>query len=337
MHRTLEHVITLARVPANRLSNVTIARISLTTGAVIAGSATTATKSAIAEISPLTLAFCRFGVATLVLLVICRIAGKRPDFSRGTLALGLVGVTIAIAVQNVGLQFTSAATATLIIEGSVPIATVAIGFWCLKERVAGKRLAGLGVTIVGVIMSCLIGTGGYQEFSLAGCLFTLLAGISFGAYSIIGRHQFREGVSFPVITGSVTLGTVFLAPLALGEMMVSGPGHFTPGNGLTLIYLGVAGSAAVHCLWSVGLRHLESIEVAALGTVMPVAGIAFAMVFLDESLSLGQVLCGLLIILGLSFSIQKQETHAVSQSTLAPTGTMHFPNHNLISAQPAEI
>jgi hypothetical protein len=76
MHRTLEHVITLARIPATRLSSVAIARISITTGAVIAGSATTATKSAIAEISPLTLAFCRFGVATLVLLVLCRIASR---------------------------------------------------------------------------------------------------------------------------------------------------------------------------------------------------------------------------------------------------------------------
>ena len=289
-----------------RFSNVAWARISLTAGALIAGSATTATKSAIAEISPLTLGFCRFGIATLVLLLLCRLAGKRPDFGRGSLALGLSGVTFAIAVQNLGMQYTTATTATLIIEGSVPIATVAIGFWFLKERVAGKRLFGLILTIVGVVMSCLAGAGGSHEFSGAGCLLTLLAGISFGAYSIIGRHQFRNGVSVSVIIGSVTLGMLFLAPLALAEMVVTGPGHVTPGGGLTLIYLGVAGPAAVHCLWSVELRYLESIEVAALGTVIPVAGIAFAMVFLGESLSLSQVLCGLLLVAGLTLSVQKQ-------------------------------
>ena len=175
-------------------------------------------------------------------------------------------------------------------------------------------------------MSCVLEPGGSQNFSLAGSLLTLLAGISFGAYSIVGRHQFRNGVSFPVIAGSVTLGTLLLAPLALGEILLTGPGHITPGSGLMVVYLGVAGSAVVHCLWSVGLRHLESIEVAALGTVMPFAGIAFAMIFLNETLTLNQALCGMIIVVGLTLSIQKEQAESPDRSPVLSSRALPVPN-----------
>ncbi len=197
------HPVRVARFGPIHISPRAGSMAAMFAGAILVGSVTIASKAALTDIGPITLAFGRFAVALAVFLCLCARAGVRPDLGRMPAALGASGVTVAFILQNLGLELTSALDATLIIEGSVPIVTAILGARMLGERATPTRLAGLALAVGGVAVVLLRGGGGEGSFSLAGALFSLGAGVSFSVYTVLGRRAFGGGVSLQVLTGSI--------------------------------------------------------------------------------------------------------------------------------------
>lgn len=296
-------------------------------GAALVGTATVASKAALADIAPLTLAFGRFAVALAVLLPPCLRAGVRPDFGRMSFVLGLTGVTLAYLFQNIGLDLISAMDATLIIEGAVPIATALLGARLLGERLTPHRVAGLALAVGGVAVVVLRGdSGGGEAFSLLGGLLALAAGVSFALYTIAGRRAFGSGVSLPVLTGSIVIGTLLLLPGVAIEAAAQGPGDLTLRSAALLLFLGLGGSALAHILWAHGLVHLEATEVAVIGTLMPVVGVAAAAVFLGDAVALAQLGGGALVGAGLWLTTLHRPISSVAATSAPPGGTVHAPS-----------
>jgi drug/metabolite transporter (DMT)-like permease len=280
-------------------SPVTIGRIALITTAFLQGTSTIASKVALDHMPPIMLAFSRFGIAALILLAVCHRMGARPHFGWDAFLLGFFGVAVAFAAQNIGLEFTTATTATLIIEGSFPVVTIALGIWLLRERINRQQAVALVLAIAGVAMAMVPASGSSIDFSMTGALLTLVAGISLAAHTVLGRRLFRHGVSIPIVTGSVVIGTLLLAPVALVEFAMSEHVSVTFSAVSSVLYLGVGGSALVTLLWARGLHHIRATEVAALGTIGPVVGIVAATLFLGESMNAIQFGGGAVIGLGI--------------------------------------
>jgi drug/metabolite transporter (DMT)-like permease len=290
----------IVRLPAGiaRPSSRSIAILALLTAAVFFGSSTVASKAMIDHVPPITLAFGRFAIALIVLLALCRRAGVRPSFGRLPALLGLTGITLPYVCQNVGLRFATAVDMTLVIEGCLPIATAVLGTVFLGERMRGWRLIGLLLAVTGVGAVVLQGAAGRASFSGLGSVLAFGAAVSFAAYTVVGRRLFRDRFSLPVLTGSIAIGVLLLAPCAAVEIAVSGPGTMTTGDGLLLLYLGVGGSAGTQLLWARGMADLTAGEVAVFGTLMPVVGLASAAVFLGEAITLAQIGGGLVVGIG---------------------------------------
>jgi drug/metabolite transporter (DMT)-like permease len=293
LHRGRRHL-------SPRLSPRAGAALALLGATGLVGVSTVASKAALDHTPPLTLGFARFALALIVLLVACRRAGVRPEFGRMPVLLGVTGVALPFACQNVGLQFTGAATATLIIEGAIPIATTLLGVWLLRERLTGRRLAGLVLALAGVV--AVVSRGGAGDFSAAGSLLLLGTAISFSLYNVVGRRAFAGGVSLSVLTGSFVVGVLLLAPGAAFELATQGTGPITGEGSLLVLYLGLGGSALTQVLWAKGLVHLEAFEVAVAGTLMPIAGVATAAVVLGESIAAVQAVGIPLVMVGLFLS-----------------------------------
>jgi drug/metabolite transporter (DMT)-like permease len=288
-----------AAVGIPRLSARGRAILALLSAAVFFGASTVASKAALDHVLPLTLAFERFAIALVVLLMLCRRAGVRPTFGWLPVLLGVTGIALPFVCQNVGLRYATAVDTILVIEAGIPIVTAILGRAVLGERVGGRRLAGLLLAVTGVSAVVFLGATGQGEFSGLGSLLAFGAAVSFAAYTVIGRCLFGSGFSLSVLTGSLAVGVLVLAPCAGFEMATSGPGAMTAGDGLLLVYLGVGGSAGTQLLWARGMADLEAGEVATFGTLMPVVGIASAVILLGESIALIQVLGGLMVAIGL--------------------------------------
>jgi drug/metabolite transporter (DMT)-like permease len=299
--------------------------VALITAATFFGGSTVATKAAIDDIPPLTLAFGRFALAMIVLLAVCRHQGVRPVYGRGPALLGLTGIALPFILQNLGLQFSTAVETTLVIEGGLPIASALLGLAVLGERMSLPQGVGMVLAVSGVALILLHGATTGGEFSGTGSLLALGASISFGFYTVIGRRLFGAGFSLPVLTGAITIGVALMAPFALIEMAIGGPGSISMKSGLVLLYLGLGGSAGTQLLWARGMADLDASEVGIFGTLMPVVGISCAAIFLGESVTAMQLGGGAVVLVSVIVTARctgglRQSDEVATESIRVPTG-----------------
>ncbi len=261
-----------------------------------------ATKVALRDLPPLTVAFLRFLVASGVLYTVWRLSPEAARLDRAThrrlFAGGLLGVAGYFILENLGVQRTTAGDAALLMAAIPVIALLAEALW-LKQPVSLRRGAGIAVSFAGVFL--LIGraraTGGSNR--VAGDLLVVAAAFLWAAYSLHGK-SLNHVPKLTVVTYEAIYGTVLLAPFAVAESP-----HWRPvplGSALAVAYLGVMCSAVTYLLYNYALKALAASQVTAFLNLVPVAGAAAAVLLLGEHLQPVQLLGGAVILAGVALS-----------------------------------
>lgn len=121
------------------------------------GSSFTLLKLGLREISPINLALLRFSFVLPVFTAFAYFRDKKV-FDRTILRdwkifsiLGLTGVTLYHALQNLGLQFTTASNSSLIISAN-PVFTALLSHFYLKKRLTSKQAFGITLAFFGVVL-----------------------------------------------------------------------------------------------------------------------------------------------------------------------------------------
>jgi drug/metabolite transporter (DMT)-like permease len=261
-----------------------------------------ATKILIGQAGPTQIAFLRFVVATAILVPIALRShiGERLPWGRLSL-MGLTGVTGYFTFQNVGLVYTSASAAALILA-CLPAFVAGVAALFLGEKLSGRRALGVLASIVGVVLIVL--TGKPEPSSpnpLLGDALMLLGALAWTAYTVLGKGI--ERLPFQVVSaGSVACGALFLAPLALAETLGGGLPSLSPTGWLGILYLGAGASAAAFFLWGYALRKLEASEAAVYLNLVPLIGVVLAATMLQEAVGMAEVIGGALVIGGVTFA-----------------------------------
>jgi drug/metabolite transporter (DMT)-like permease len=211
--------------------------------------------------------------------------------------MGFVGILAVYACQNLGLDYTGAANAA-IIHGGIPVFTVLIAAPTLGEHLSRGRLLGLTLSLIGVTAVVLRGSGDALGLSVIGDGLVLLSAIALAAYLVLGRRAFSGQSPLELVGGIMVFGLLFLLPASVIEIGVRGMERPTAGDLLGLFYLGAAASAAAFVLWAYGLRHMEAGQAATFSNLNPLVGVIVAALVLKESISLLQIVGGLLILAG---------------------------------------
>ena len=226
-------------------------------------------------------------------------AGGTPATGRSPALLGLTGVAIFCASQNLGLGTASAGTSALL-NGAIPVLTGLLAVVCLGERLGGCHLTGFLVSLAGIATLVFHGVEGSSATSAAalGNLLPLTSAVSFAAYAVLGRRIFRRDNALAVVTGSTGYGLLFLLPGGLYELATVGIGPVTPRDALLVLYLGAGCSALAFVLCGYGLARIEAARGAAFGNLKPLVGVALAVLLLGEPLTAPQLAGGALILAG---------------------------------------
>jgi drug/metabolite transporter (DMT)-like permease len=280
------------------------ARLAVPAGAVAAliganlvwGGSVVASQAALAHLPPLTLACLRVAVGWIVLRLLLARGGGAPASGRGPALLGLAGVSVFCAAQNLGLGTASAGTSALI-NGAIPVLTGFLAATCLGERLGLCRLAGLLVSLAGIATLVFQGAGITSAAAL-GNLLPLASAVSFAAYAVLGRRVFPGKNALAVVTGSTGYGFLFLLPGGLYELAIGGITTVTARDALLVLYLGAGCSALAFVLCGYGLARVEAARGAAFGNLKPLVGFALAVTLLGEPLTTAHLAGGALILLG---------------------------------------
>ena len=270
------------------------------------GSTFVVTKSTLDEVPPFLLALLRFGIASAILVPLAIAAGHRlprPVPWPSLALLGLTGVTLYFVGFNLSLDYTTASDGALI-QGSNPAMTGVLAAIVLRERLTLPRILGLAGSLLGVALVVLAGAGNDNAPNrLLGDLVMLGAVVAWTTYTVVGKRL--RGVSPLAVTAASTLlGTLFLVPPALYDLIARPPATVSWRGWLAVGYLGVVASALCYLLWNRALAALDATQTATFLNLIPVVGVAGAALFLDETLSALQLAGGGLVLLGVAFSVR---------------------------------
>jgi drug/metabolite transporter (DMT)-like permease len=263
------------------------------------------TKIALADVPPLTLGALRFILAAFLLgllgLITRRIESAPPKDIIRLGAGGLLGITAYFALQNVGVQLSSAADATLLVA-SYPAITMLIESLLLHTRIAPVRFVGVAVTFVGVYLVLQQTTGAGSSGHLLGDVLLLLTGLVWALYNFVTRDVVQRYSMLTVIFWQTIIGAVAFIPLALLESQSWRV--LSTGSLLSVAYMGVFCSIMAFLLYARGLKTLDAGSAVSLMNLVPVFGLVLAAIGLGESINLAQIGGGIIVIAGVALTMR---------------------------------
>src|SRR5579863_3706905 len=138
-------------------------------------------------VPPLGLSLMRWSIAFIVVLpfAAAELVAKRAIVRRNwfiLLVLGLLGLTICNSLSYVGVQWTTAINGALV-NSAGPMLTLAASFAFYRERVTRRQIAGILVSLLGVVVIVIRGDA-TALFDLSINIGDLVILVSVGTWSI---------------------------------------------------------------------------------------------------------------------------------------------------------
>lgn len=281
-----------------------LATLALLCAMVLWGSTFIVTKILLQEAGPFFVTVGRFLIGLVVLLPLATRQGFRFRLALrpGFLLFGLTGVALYFGLQNLGLLFTSAGSAAFI-QAGIPAAAAVFAYLFLKEHIPRRRLYGISLSVLGVLLVSGTTPTGSGALYMLGNLLIVGSVLAYGAYATQGK-TLRTVDSHPaavVTAASFAAGLLFLSPFLAGELLLVGLPELSLRGWLILLYLGIGASALTLFLWNFALKYVEASAAAVYINLIPVIGLLFALAF-GESASPAQIMGGTLAIVGVLLS-----------------------------------
>ena len=255
-------------------------------------------KIGLTEMSPLSLVALRYLVASLILLPLALRRGERaflrdPRNVMKMAILGLSGYSVAQGLQCLGLFYLPAISVTFILNFT-PLIVAVLGVVALKEYPHLIQLTGMGLVLVGAYMYFNAPLAGN---SLLGVGITLVSGIGWGSYLVLGRLLFVRGEIDPLgLTAfSMGFGTLLLALVAFSFEGL--PSVSLTGWGI-ILWLGVVNTALAFFLWNHALQSLGAFEISVLQNTMLVQIAVLSWMFLGEQITVAKLIPMALVFIG---------------------------------------
>jgi drug/metabolite transporter (DMT)-like permease len=206
----------------------------------------------------------------------------RDDWSNVCLA-GLFGGGLHLAMQWLGLRYTTATSATLFISTS-PIFILILAGLFLGERVALVQWAGVAVSFLGV---AAIATEGEPRALAAlslnpGDVLALLSMVMWAAYTITvkRRRDALDGQQFLFLVALV--GGISLVPWVAWELAHDARASLSPAGAAAFLYSGVGSFVLAYLGWGYAVARLGAARAGAWMHLMPAFGVLLAGAFLGE-------------------------------------------------------
>lgn len=257
-------------------------------------------------IGPITLAFFRWSLATIIIIPIAWSSFKKEkqfikENIRYLFWVSLSGIALFNTCIYVSGHFTSAINMALIGTTSSPIFATIFAILFLKEKISITRLIGLTICIAGILV--LLSKGSFDKLMALhfgiGDLWILAAGFCFAIYSVLVRKKPTTISSLHFLMLIFSMGAIMLFPFFLIESWYLPKPQFTAPLIGSILYLGFGTSVVAFLCWNIALQKLGASRTVLFGNLTPIFSTMEAVLILGEKMSSIHILSGLLVICGL--------------------------------------
>ncbi len=309
-HAVSPHAVSAHAVSAHAVSahDRRLAEVGLLFVVVVWAANFVVAKASLAVLGPLAFTVLRYVVAAVTLfgLLRWRSGAIRWPGKVGwrLLALGVVGFGLYQISWSVGLTHISAGDSALIIAAA-PVFTALLAAAFKLDRLTGPKLAGALIAFTGVAIVVAEGSSISIGGSLLGDALTLIASLLWATYTVASARLLREVDPLSATAWAVLGGIIFMAPFGIAEMLVSPPADITLGVVIGLLYSGSMAAGVSIVLVMHGVSVIGPTRASSTQMLVPFGAVVLGFVFLREPILLGQIVGGLVIVVGLWLTRQR--------------------------------
>ncbi|MBV4519784.1 DMT family transporter [Pseudomonas sp. SWRI74] len=250
-------------------------------------------------------AFFRVSIAAAGLLVILGLMRISWDFKgklKTVMLLGVINSGIPATLYSVAAQVLPAGYSS-IFNATTPLMGVLIGGLFFHERLTGAKLGGVFLGLFGVGVLTRAGPVAFDMELLMGAVACLLATTCYGFAGFLARRWLDQAGGLDSrlsALGSMLGATLFLLPL-FGYSVISQPPASWGGWSvwLSLLGLGLGCTAFAYIIYFRLLSSIGPVKSMTTTFLIPLFGVLWGGLFLDEPLSMAHVYGGVLIAVAL--------------------------------------
>lgn len=245
--------------------------------------------------SPLTLTFLRWVIALVLLLpfAVPRLAASirlvRDHFS-WLAGMSLMAVVLHPILMYTALRYTTATNMALIIAAT-PAMMLVLSALLHGERYGLFRITVVSMSFVAIVILVWNGLRAPNGGDLIGCL--AMAVWSFYNVSLRECPVAADGISFT--TAIIAIGVVFMTPLFIGEIALTGPPQFSRDVALGILYIGLFASGLGHLLWNRGFVKVGPVHAGQFMNLVPIFAAFIGIFILNEHFSVRHAVAAALI------------------------------------------
>lgn len=264
------------------------AYLNLTLAMVIVGSSVVAGKIMVDQLPIFFSSALRFLIASLIIVPILYLReGGFPKLSRRSwFVLGvqaLCGSFLFTVFLLSGLSMVSTASAG-IITSTTPAFMGIIGWCVFRESPSGRIVAGIILSMSGVMILNVAGTGGLSETSLLGNLL-VLAAVAAESIFLIFRKWIPESLSPLAATAIISVfGFVWFLPAGIYDFFTVDLTKAGSVAWLAVVYYGVVVTVSAYLFWFAGIVSVSASVASVFTGVMPLSAVALSALILGEKL-----------------------------------------------------
>jgi drug/metabolite transporter (DMT)-like permease len=227
---------------------------------------------------------------------------------KAILIAGLSGPFISQVLQYIGLKMTTASDALLLLN-LTPIFAVILAAPILKEKITTDKVLGLLIATIGVtfiVLNTSPETMIPQPQRIIGDLIVIVSTLFFAINGIAGKIAIRyeNAVTVTFYSTLFAVPCIWLSAIFLEDISVL----FTmsPLAWLVIAWVAIINTVIAFVLYYESMKYIEASLVQIILNLVAVWGVLFSITILHETITLLQVVGGILTVIGVIFAQMTQ-------------------------------
>ena len=196
------------------------------------------------------------------------------------LALGFTGGGLHLAMQWLGLHYTTATSGTLYLSTG-PIFILLLAAPLLGERIGPRQWAGVAISFCGIYLIAAQGRVASLSFNV-GDVLAVASMAMWGSHTVLLRLRRDPLTTLELLTVVCLLGLVFMAPWVAFEFLSEKALSINAKGVLGILYSAIFSLLIAYAGWNFAVRRVGAARAGVTLHLMPAFGVLFSALFLGE-------------------------------------------------------
>jgi len=264
----------------------------------------TVVKASLSEFDPYTFNAIRFILAASFLWI--AVVNKKSWFSidrsdwKWLIPLGLLGNLLYQWLFIIGINYTYAANAAVML-GTIPIWVAVFSHLMKFEKM--NRLKSLGIIFAfsGVVLIVITGKNpiSFGSDTFLGDMLIIAAAMVWGLFTILSKQFLTRYTPLQFSAIMTTIGAIALTTIAIPFIPETNWSSLSAGAWGGAVYSGLLSIGLAYLIWNNGILKVGAVKTATYQNLVPVLGLLFGIIILNESLEWLQYVGSAVVIAGI--------------------------------------